>query len=298
MNFRHFVLTVAFVASSALGTVYDAYAAEAVDAAQPKPVSQTAGTAYPVSNVRVLPELASLFSQEKKGRHGVVVLRRVDPESGATDIMTSDICEAEKRYAPASTFKVPHSIIALELGVLPNETENFFHYDGRSQYYLDAWEHDMNLRDAVRLSNVEAFQVLAPRIGAERMRSMLERLHFGNATVGSDIKQFWLDGSLKVSALELAGFFEALARRTLPVAADVQNRVADIILLEEKNGRRLYGKTGYTGQKSGTGWFAGWVEEKGRICAFAVRLDLRNGTPLEARQETAKAALAAVGLWN
>ena len=101
-----------------------------------------------------------------------------------------------------------------------------------------------------------------------------------------------------MSAIELAGFFEALSRRTLPVAADVQNRVADIILLEEKAGLRLYGKTGYTGRKSGTGWFAGWVEEKGRICAFAVRLDLRNGTPLEARQETAKAALAAVGLWN
>ena len=247
------------------------------------------------AELRVLPELSALFGESAGGRKGVVVLRREAPEGGASEVLASDVGEAQRRAAPASTFKVPHAVIALELGLLPDERTVFFRYDGRSRYDLEAWERDMNLRDAVRLSNVEAFRTLAPKIGPERMRRMLERLRFGNARVGSDIRRFWLDGSLQVSALELADFFERLARRTLPVSVDVQNRVADVILLEERNGRRLYGKTGYAGRADGTGWFAGWVEEQGRICAFAVRLDMRDGTPLEARRETALAALAAAG---
>jgi beta-lactamase class D len=62
------------------------------------------------------------------------------------------IARAERRMRPASTFKIVNSLIALETGAVKDENE-IIPYGGKPQP-IKAWEHDMSMRDAIRISNV------------------------------------------------------------------------------------------------------------------------------------------------
>lgn len=53
---------------------------------------------------------------------------------------------------PASTFKIPNSIIALESGIVENDN-TLLKWDGKKRY-LKIWEKDLTLKDAFRLSCV------------------------------------------------------------------------------------------------------------------------------------------------
>ena len=70
---------------------------------------------------------------------------------------------AERRAVPASTFKIPHAVIALETGAIGDEDEVVPYGGGRQP--VKAWERDMSIREAIPLSNAAIFQELARRIG-------------------------------------------------------------------------------------------------------------------------------------
>src|SRR5690606_39375070 len=85
----------------------------------------------------------------------------------------------DKPYQPASTFKIPHTLIGLELGELVS-TEHEFKWDG-VKYPLAAWNQDHTLRSAMEVSCVPCFQQLARRIGEERMSEALRKLDYGRS---------------------------------------------------------------------------------------------------------------------
>ena len=120
---------------------------------------------------------------------------------------------ARTRLIPASTFKIPNTIIALETGVVKDENE-IIPYGGKPQPFKQ-WEKDMPMREAIALSAVPIYQEIARRVTLARYREWLARLDFGNRQTGTKVETFWLDGPLEISAVEEARFAARLAQGKL-----------------------------------------------------------------------------------
>jgi beta-lactamase class D len=215
----------------------------------------------------------------------------------ATDRVTLlNPARAQKRYVPASTFKIPNSLIAIETGAVAGPDE-VFAWDGKPMMLKD-WERDMTLAEAVRVSNVPVFQDIARRVGLKRYEAWLDRIGYGNANPGTLVDRFWLDGPLTISAIEQTSFLAALALQELPMAKTTQAAVRGMLLNETRDGVSLYAKTGWlSAADPQIGWWVGWVEGAGRIDTFALNIDIRSKADLGKRQETGKAILIRMGLF-
>lgn len=203
---------------------------------------------------------------------------------------------AETRFLPASTFKIPNSLIGLEAGAVSSVDEVFWHYDG-GPTFLESWKKDMSLREAIKVSNVPAYQALARRIGLEKMQANINKLNYGNRDIGKKVDVFWLEGPIKISALEQTTFLARLAQQQLPFSHKSQLNVRDILQQESGQNWVLYAKTGWTGRVSEPiGWFVGWVEQEGKIYSFALNIDMPEFSMGQMRIDVAKASLKALGL--
>jgi beta-lactamase class D len=207
-----------------------------------------------------------------------------------------DKARAEKRFVPASTFKIPNSLIGLSVGAVKSVDE-VLPYKGDPQPFVKAWAKDMGLREAIALSNVPIYQELARRIGLDRMRENVARMEYGNTEIGTTIDNFWLTGPLKISAIEQTQFLATLAQGALPFPPDCQKDVREIILLDQGANWKLYGKTGWeNAPNQGVGWWVGWVQKDDRIYAFALNMDMQTSSDASKRVELGKASLQALGL--
>jgi beta-lactamase class D len=224
------------------------------------------------------PELMTIFE------HHEVVGTFVLYDAPADRVVTVNRPRAEKRYVPASTFKIANSLIALEAGVVRDENE-VIPYGGKPQPFK-AWEKDMPMREAISASNVPIYQELARRIGLELYKQWLDRLDYGNRQTGSSVDTFWLDGPLEISAIEQARFVAALAQQKLLASPRAQGIVCDILHLETTDGRALYGKTGWRFSSTPQlRWWTGWVQRNGKIVAFALNIDMTS--PADAKKRVA-----------
>lgn len=122
---------------------------------------------------------------------------------------------------PASTFKVPHALFALETGVV-HGADDSVKWDGTEQYF-NSWEQDHTLRTAIYDSVVWYFQRTAQAIGTTKMTELLRAFDYGNADPSSGIDTFWLGGgSLVLDAFDQLHFVQRLygAGAPLPVAKE------------------------------------------------------------------------------
>ena len=136
-----------------------------------------------------VPQVAACFNEQEVA--GTFVLF-----DAATDTMfVSDAARAKMRFTPASTFKIANSLIGLDARAVKSVDE-VLPYGGKPQR-LKAWERDMGLREAVKVSNVPIYQELARRIGLERMRESVKKLGYGNMQIGGVVDAFgWTAHSL------------------------------------------------------------------------------------------------------
>ena len=192
---------------------------------------------------------------------------------------------AAERFYPASTFKIFNSLIGLSEGVVKDADEVFYHYSGEP-VYLESWKADASLRSAIKLSQVPAYKELARRIGTERMQANIKKLHYGNEIIGSKIDSFWLEGPLKISALEQVRLLTKLAQCQLPYQTAAQKQVCDITVLKRTDAYTLHGKTGWAADniKTPVGWFVGWAETKDNLYVFAMNMDLTDAAALPLRE--------------
>lgn len=190
---------------------------------------------------------------------------------------------AATRLIPASTFKIPHSMIALETGVLPDADSTIAWDPARDPVADDmpaAWRGDHTLASAFRHSVVWYYQEIARRIGAERMRAWLVKFNYGNCSIDGGIDRFWLDGELRISALEQAEFLERFVEGALPISQETADTMRSIMLIEGTESYRLWGKTGTAIRSEGEqlGWLVGFVEttstsaSAGRTHVFAFNM--------------------------
>lgn len=177
---------------------------------------------------------------------------------------------AETRFIPASTFKIPHALIALDTNTV-KDPRQVFAWDGVKREITE-WNKAQTLRTAMKHSVVPVFQGFARDIGPERMMDFLEKFQYGNMDISGDIERFWLDGGkLAISAIEQVNFLVKLFKDELPVSRESQWIVKDILVSEATKKYVLRSKTGMA---SKIGWWVGWVETDDDVYFFACNIDL------------------------
>lgn len=235
------------------------------------------------------PELARLF--ERAGVAGTLVL--VAPEGGATFI--HDEARARRRLPAASTFKIAHTLIALEERVVAG-ADTVFEWDGTMREIPD-WNRDQTLESAFRASCVWCYQALARGIGAARYRHWIAALGYGELRIPFDATTFWLDGALTISAVEQVEFLQRVYRRAPPVAAASYATLGRIMCVEEGPELAMCTKTGWATRGSPRiGWYVGYVETPRGAWFFALNIDTRDAADLPLRQRLVREALRAKGV--
>lgn len=125
------------------------------------------------------------------------------------------------------------------------------------------------------------------------MQEKILKIGYGNCQIGDKIDEFWLKGPLKISAIEQIYFIVKLVKNELPFSKNHQNIVQQIILLENNNRYKLYGKTGWA---MNIGWWVGWVKTQNNIYCFALNMDMTDIKDAPKRIKIGKKALKALGI--
>ncbi len=200
-------------------------------------------------------------------------------------------------FPPASTAKIPHTLIALEKGYAKGP-EALFEWDGEARF-LDVWNQDHTLQSAYRYSVVWAYQRITRDLGHKVMSLWIDQLQYGNQYIGcpEDISTYWLDGPLKTSAEQQIIFLRALALESLPLSSKTFEHGKRIMTEESGNGWILYAKTGFS---NSIGWYVGWVEtichDDKRTFVFAFNLDIDSWDELPKRKEVVRQAFHCLGI--
>lgn len=181
-----------------------------------------------------------------------------------------DTVRASRRYTPASTFKIAHSLFALDAGIVRDEFHKF-PWDG-VQRASKVWNADQDLRSAMRNSTVWVFERIAVQLGTEQEIAYLSKIDYGNALVSGEAP-FWVEGDLAISAHEQIRFLRALYRNELPFRVDHQRLVKDVLINEAGPGWILRAKSGWSGK---IGLWVGWVEWPTGPVFFALNIDTPN----------------------
>lgn len=179
---------------------------------------------------------------------------------------------------PASTFKIPNSIIALETGVVKNDSV-VFKWDGKKRR-IEAWEQDLTLKQAFKVSCVPCYQEIARKIGVRRMKAYLKKLNYNTMVFDTlTIDNFWLEGKSKISQIQQIDFLKRLYFSELPISKRTESIMKDIMEIEKTDHYILRGKTGWGINKGiDNGWFVGYVERKDGAYFFATSLKLTKET--------------------
>lgn len=208
----------------------------------------------------------------------------------------------ETPFLPASTYKIPNSLIALETGVIQNDVD-ILTWDGIERGLADApideWNQDLNMRLAFKYSAVWFYQVLARKIGHQRMQDFVTKIAYGNQNIGvqEDIDKFWLEGELRITPRQQITFLRRLQQNDLPFAQKNIDLVKDIAIAEQTSNYVLRGKTGIvTSVTPQIGWYVGYLEQNDNVYFFATNIDVVTDKDMAARLEVTKLCLQDLGL--
>ncbi|MDR3467956.1 MAG: class D beta-lactamase [Xanthobacteraceae bacterium] len=258
--------------------------------------SRGRATVAPMKNV-IRTELARHFAEN--GTEGTFLAYRVDDYA----LIASDTERSGQALLPASTFKIPHSVIALDTGVVGDPDKDVFKWDGVTRF-VPEWNKDHTLRSAMAVSAVWVYQEIARRIGEERMQRYVDAFDYGNRNIGGGIDRFWLTGDLRIDPVQQVDFVDRLRRGVLPASPRAQDLTRDILPVTRVGDAVIRAKTGLIGVDDRTkpgeavasiGWLVGWVENGERLTVFALNLDIRDGRHTAARMTLAQQCLKEIG---
>jgi beta-lactamase class D len=180
---------------------------------------------------------------------------------------------AAERFLPASTFKIPNSLLGLESGAVTDE--NFLiKWDGVKRWRKE-WNRNHTLASAIKYSVVWYYQELARRVGKEKSEKYLKDIGYGNCKIGDKGDFYWLDNSLKISAEEQVAFLKRFHDYKLPLSKKAVDIVKKILPEEKYKHSVMHYKTG-TGNKEDKTWIAwlvGYVEKSGNVYFFAFNVE-------------------------
>ncbi|MCC7297495.1 MAG: class D beta-lactamase [Bacteroidia bacterium] len=213
---------------------------------------------------------------------------------------SNDIYDAYKGFLPASTFKIPNTIIGLETGIIASEN-HVFKWSG-NKHINEKWNQDLSLHDAFHYSCVPCYRELARKVGFEKMTQMLDKLKYGTMKVSPEnLDLFWLEGASKISCKEQIDFLERLYFDQLGLKKTTTETMKRIMVIEKTADYTYSGKTGMAEtEMSISGWFVGFVETPKDTYFFATHIEPKKGCNMEEfaamRRKVTDAALRKLGV--
>ncbi len=193
---------------------------------------------------------------------------------------------ASQEFTPFSTFKVANTTIALEQGVV-NSSADVLSYN-QEDYPPQAWWPpvwklpEYTLGSAFSVSMVAVFRQLASDIGSENMQQGLKRFGYGNQNMSSGDDDFWLNGSLKISANQQVAFLQKLYQNQFSLKTNTLAVVKEVMLVEQTEHYKIYAKTGAgkvadkTAEQTMLGWYIGFVENAQGVHYFAFNFNRKS----------------------
>ncbi|WP_312993526.1 class D beta-lactamase [Achromobacter animicus] len=242
-------------------------------------------------------DIGARFREEQV--EGTFVL--LDGQTGA--FQRHDEARAAQRYLPASTYKIPNSLIALETGEAKGKDYEI-EWDSkrapRQPWWPAAWAQNHTLESALQNSAVWYYQEIARRIGPERMQAYVDRFNYGNRDISGGIDKFWLTGSLRISANEQVEFLRRFYVNQFGLSERTVQLTKDMLVLEQTPDYRLSGKTGWAGfgepRATQTAWLVGYLERQGDVFYFAVNVDVKKSQDAAARMKIVRGVFGDLGL--
>jgi len=252
--------------------------------------SRTFGNVAPQRS-EVREGLAKRFTED--GTVGTFVGYKVDDYL----VIASDTDRSGEAKLPASTFKIPNSLIALETGVVADPDKDVFKWDGVKRG-IEAWNKDHTLRTAIAASAVPVYQEIARRIGQERMQKYVDLFEYGNRNIGGGIDQFWLTGDLRIDPVQQVDFVDRLRRGVLPISKRSQELVRDILPVTSVGDATIRAKSGLLGAELGKpslGWMVGWAQKGDAQTVFALNMDCSEPRHIADRMKLTQQFLGDIG---
>ncbi len=176
--------------------------------------------------------------------------------------------QSTMRVSPNSTYKIYSSLIGLETHVIQVENSKI-KWDGIN-YPYESWNKDQHLASAMRDSVSWYFQHIDQKVGHKNLQEYFNKLSYGNGNLTGGVEEYWLESSLKISAIEQVQLLKSFYTYEIDFKEKNIDSVKDALKLSVKDGAVLSGKTG-TGIVNGenkNGWFIGYVENKGEVYFF------------------------------
>ena len=186
----------------------------------------------------------------------------------------------EERFIPASTFKIPNTLIFLEEGLIKDSSE-VIAWDGVEREYAQ-WNKDQTLKTAFQYSCVWCYQRYAKKVGNIKYHEYLRDFNYGNQLTGSEITRFWLDGDLKVSVREQIVFLRKLYADNLPIQKQHIKTLKDIMLSESNSQMKVWSKTGWSGKD---GWYIGYLVVNEQTWFFSNHIEINKRSDLAMRKK-------------
>jgi beta-lactamase class D len=173
-----------------------------------------------------------------------------------------------------------------------------FKWDGKVRGW-EKWDMDQTMKTAFQY----LLRLVLPRIGAanrstEKMQHWLNKVGLRKCT--NRQQSSTNSGSterLQISAIQQVLFLTRLEALQLPFSKAVQKNVHRLMLAEEGEGWKLYGKTGWGDHGNRQiGWYVGFVRSKGQSHIFALNMDIHEDEDAEYRKVLTRKILKAEGL--
>lgn len=178
---------------------------------------------------------------------------------------------------PCSTFKLPHALVALEVGVIQAGTALTCR-----PAECHAAHGTLKVAEAIRVSCVSFFRQTARRLGAAQMAQGLARLGYPGAGSLRPLDGFWLDGAFRIGPDQQLAWIRRFYTEPLGVAPAHLYLVRGASRLERAGGWEVAGKAGSSRQ--GLGWFAGQITRGGEVAWVVVLLRGAGATGREAER--------------
>ena len=186
---------------------------------------------------------------------------------------SNDFSWAKTEIIPASTFKIPNSIIALETGIIESDSA-IFKWNGEKRRFKK-WKEDLTFKKAFQVSCVPCYQEIARKVGVKRMKSYLKKLNYNGMVFDTlTIDNFWLQGKSKFSQMQQIDFLKRLYYSKLSISKRTENIMKDIMQIEKTESYVLSGKSGWGMRNEiNNGWLVGYLETNNSVYFFATNVE-------------------------
>lgn len=179
---------------------------------------------------------------------------------------------ATKRFSPDSTYKIYSALFALENQMI-TPSSSALKWDGQ-QYPFPEWNQDQTLASAMHHSVNWYFQELDRQADFDALKDFYQRIAYGNHDLSGGLPEFWMESSLKISALEQVELLKKLYTNEFHFDNANVQAIRDSLTLSVSGEAVLSGKTGtgVVNGKSSNGWLIGYVETISNTWFFATNI--------------------------